>query len=281
MEIKAYAKLNLSLDVLERRCDGYHNLRSIFQFISLHDLVVLNKAEENSFWCSVEGLKNDDNLAVKARNRLAREYSFGPVEIRVEKHIPSMAGLGGGSADCAAVLKGLNALFELNIPQEKLMAIGAELGADVPACIAGGLLQADGIGERIMPLTAGDTFWFNVVKPQVAFSTGEMYRKLNRDETPRQPRDLAPLIQALERGEEMGVGSNLFNSFEAVTDPKEPILQTRVALLQTGALGVCMTGSGSAVFGIYGDEQTSRTGYETLKQQGIEVYYCHSVSAEA
>jgi len=169
MEIKAYAKLNLSLDVLERRPDGYHNLRSIFQFISLHDLVVLNKAQQNSFWCSREGLNNDNNLAVKARDRLAKEYAFGPVEIRVEKHIPSMAGLGGGSADCAAVLNGLNDLFALNIPQQKLLEIAAELGADVPACLVGGLLQADGIGERITPLKAGDTFWFNVVKPEVAF----------------------------------------------------------------------------------------------------------------
>ncbi|MBP0963476.1 MAG: 4-(cytidine 5'-diphospho)-2-C-methyl-D-erythritol kinase, partial [Oscillospiraceae bacterium] len=237
-------------------------------------------AEENSFWCSWEELNNDNNLAVKARDRLAREYSFGPVEIRVEKHIPTMAGLGGGSADCAAVLNGLNKLFELNIPREKLVAIGAELGADIPACIVGGLLQADGIGEQITPLVSGDAFWFNVVKPDVAFSTAEMYRKLGRDNTPRQPRDITPLVQALQRGEEMGVGSNLFNSFEEVAEPKEPILQTRVALLQTGALGVRMTGSGSAVFGVYGDEQTARLACDTLKAQGKEVYCCHSVPAE-
>lgn len=277
MEVKAYAKLNLSLDVLERRPDGYHNLRSVFQFVSLHDLVTLNKAEQNSFWCSSPELNNDSNLAVKARDRLAQEYSFGPVDIRVEKNIPTMSGLGGGSADCAAVLNGLNKLFDLNIPQEKLIAIGAELGADVPACIVGGLLQADGIGEQITPLAAGDTFWFNIVKPDVAFSTGDMYRKLGRDQIPRQPRDLTPLIQALKGGEEMGVGSNLFNSFEEVVEPKEPVLQTRVALLQTGALGVRMTGSGSAVFGIYGDEQTARLAFSTLKGQGKEVYCCHSV----
>lgn len=280
MEIKAYAKLNLWLDVLERRPDGYHNLRSVFQFVSLHDVVTLNKAEKNSFWCSREDLNNDNNLAVKARDRLAREYSFGPVEIRVEKHIPAMAGMGGGSADCAAVLAGLNKLFALNIPREKLLAIGAELGADVPACLVGGSLQADGIGEKITPLTAGDTFWFNVIKPDVAFSTGDMYRRLGRGSTPQLPRDLTPLLQALECGEEIGVGSNLFNSFEEVAQPKEPILQARVALLQTGALGVRMTGSGSAVFGIYGDEQTARLAFQTLQEQGNEVWCCHSVSSE-
>ncbi len=280
MGIKAYAKLNLSLDVLERRSDGYHNLRSIFQFVSLCDIVTINKAQQNSFWCSTPELNDQNNLAVKARDRLAAEYPIGPVEIRVEKHIPAMSGLGGGSADCAAVLKGLDRLFELNIPQEKLLAIGAELGADVPACIVGGLLQADGIGEQITRLEQGDTYWFNILKPDVAFSTAEMYRRLGRDETPCRPRDLTPLLEALRLGEEMGIGSNLFNSFEAVADPREPILQARVALLQTGALGVCMTGSGSAVFGIYGDEQTARLGFDTLQQQGKEVYCCRSVTSE-
>jgi len=280
IEVKAYAKLNLSLDVLERRPDGYHNLRSVFQFVSLHDLVTLNKAEQNSFWCSSPELNNDSNLAVKARDRLAQEYSFGPVDIRVEKNIPTMSGLGGGSADCAAVLNGLNKLFDLNIPQEKLIAIGAELGADVPACIVGGTLLAEGIGEKITPIQQPEPLWFNVIKPDAAFSTGEMYARLNRGTTPIQPRSITPLVEAITRGETMGVGSNLFNSFEAVAEPKEPILQARVALLQTGALGVCMTGSGSAVFGVYSNQETARLGYDTLKQQKKEVYCCCSVPAE-
>ena len=280
MELKAYAKLNLSLEVLERRADGYHNLHSVFQFVSLCDNVILEKSEADSFWCSEEELNTENNLALKARDLLRREYPVGPVSIRLEKHIPAMSGMGGGSADCAAVLHGLNQLFELHIPREKLMELGSQLGADVPACLVGGVLLAQGIGERITPMQQPEPLWFNIIKPGVAFSTGEMYAKLNRDTTPIQPRNITPLVDAITRGEAMGVGSNLFNSFESVAQPKEPIQQARVALLQTGALGVCMTGSGSAVFGVYADEQTARLGYETIKETGAEVYCCHSVHAK-
>jgi len=280
MEIKAYAKLNLSLEVLERRLDGYHNLHSVFQFVSLCDNITLEKSDADSFWCSDESLNNESNLAVKARDLLRREVSFGPVSIRLEKHIPTMSGMGGGSADCAAVLKGLNELFELHLSREKLLELGVQLGADVPACIVGGTLLAEGIGEKITPIQQPEPLWFNVIKPDAAFSTGEMYARLNRGTTPIQPRSITPLVEAITRGETMGVGSNLFNSFEAVAEPKEPILQARVALLQTGALGVCMTGSGSAVFGVYSNQETARLGYDTLKQQKKEVYCCCSVPAE-
>lgn len=280
MDLKAYAKLNLSLEVLERRADGYHNLHSVFQFVSLCDNITLEKSDADSFWCSDETLNTESNLAVKARDLLRQEYSFGPVSIRLEKHIPTMSGMGGGSADCAAVLHGLNELFELHISREKLMELGVRLGADVPACLVGGVLLAEGIGEKITPLQQPEPLWFNVIKPDVAFSTGEMYAKLNRGTTLIQPQNISPLVDAITRGEAMGVGSNLFNSFEAVAQPKEPILQARVDLLQTGALGVCMTGSGSAVFGVYSDQQTARLGFDTLKQQGKEVYCCCSAPSE-
>ena len=128
MELKAYAKLNLSLEVLERRADGYHNLHSVFQFISLCDNICLEKSEADYFECSVEELNTENNLVIKARDLLRQEYGFGPVSIRLEKQIPTMSGMGGGSADCAAVLKGLNRLFELGLSQQKLMELGARLG---------------------------------------------------------------------------------------------------------------------------------------------------------
>ncbi len=279
MELTAYAKLNLSLEVLERRPDGYHNLCSVFQFISLYDSLSICKAEQNSFWCSSAELAGPDNLVIKARDRLAREYPIGPVAIRLTKNIPVMSGMGGGSADCAAVLRGLDALFDLHIPRQKLLDIGAELGADVPACLMGGLLQAEGTGERLAPLEQGAPLWFCVLKPDAAFSTGRMYQSLGRDETPRTPRSIAPLVEALRRGNAADVAAQLYNSFEAVADPQQPIAAARAALLQTGALGAMMTGSGSAVFGLYADEQAARAACAALQQQGNRVYCCHSVSA--
>lgn len=281
MELHAYAKLNLTLDVLERRPDGYHNLQSVFQFIDLHDTVVLEKSAENSFWCSRPELAGPDNLVLKARDRLAREYPIGPVAISLLKEIPVMSGMGGGSADCAAVLRGLNELFGLHIPAERLLAIAAELGADVPACLVGGLLLAGGIGEQITPLAQGAPLWFCVVKPEVAFSTAEMYRALGRTTRPRPLREIAPLLAALQRGDAAAVARGMFNSFEAVARPAEPIEAARAALRQSGALAAMMTGSGSAVFGLYADAAAACAAHTRLGRQGWQVWLCRSAPPAA
>lgn len=275
--ISACAKVNLTMEVLGRREDGYHNIRSIMQFITLADGVELAEADEFSFWCSDPALMGEDNLAVKAYRLMENRFGAKPLSIRLHKHIPYMSGLGGGSADCAAVLAGINHLQNLGVSFRELMEAGKTLGADVPACLAGGTLLAQGIGERITQLAQKQPLHFVIIKPKISFSTPEMYGRMDSMGAFAAEGGQQSLIRAVTDGDAVTVAASLQNSFEAVAQPREPIEQAKALLLKNKAFGASMTGAGSAVFGIFSNEAAARTAFAAISSTGAEVYCCRSV----
>lgn len=275
--INACAKLNLTMEVLGKRQDGYHNIRSIMQFITLADVIELTEAEQFSFWCDDPALLGENNLAVKAFRLMEHRFGAKPVSIRLFKKVPYMSGMGGGSADCAAVLAGINHLQKLGASYIQLMEAGKSLGADVPACLAGGTLLAEGIGERITQLAQKNPLHFCVIKPRVSFSTPEMYGRMDSAGSFAKAGGQQSLITAVTLGDAQNVAVGLCNSFEAVAEPYEPIGQAKQLLLRQGALGTSMTGAGSAVFGIFLNEAAAQAAYHAIAAGGHEVYCCQSV----
>lgn len=275
--INACAKLNLTMEVLGRREDGYHNIRSIMQFITLADTIELSQAEEFCFWCDDPALGGDDNLVVKAYRLMADRFGARPLSIRLYKKVPYMSGLGGGSADCAAVLAGINHQQQLGASFRQLLQAGRELGADVPPCLAGGTLLAEGIGERVTQLAQKKPLHFVILKPQISFSTPEMYNRMDTAGCFARAGGQQSLISAVTEGDATVVAASLCNSFEAVAQPSEPIAAAKKLLLKNGALGASMTGAGSAVFGIFADGAAAQKAFGAISATGQQVYCCQSV----
>ena len=270
---KARAKLNLTMEVGERRPDGYHLIRSVMAFVELWDLVELEKAPAFSFRCSDPALDGPDNLAARAYGAMAERYPVGPVSIRLTKRIPCQSGMGGGSADAAAVLRGLDRLFGLGLPREELCRVGQSLGADVPACVLGGGVYARGIGERVEPFPLGEV-WAVAVKPPASFSTPRMYARLDRCPGERPPGDHRAMMAALEAGDAGRAAGLLMNHFEGAAEDPGEIARAKAALLEAGALGASMTGAGSAVFGLFPGEGEAREARERLSREGHEAFLC-------
>lgn len=278
MRLTANCKINLTMEVLSKRPDGYHNIRSVMQFLDIGDRVELTPAGSFSFWCDDAELCGEHNLAVRAYRLMERLHNVAPVALRLYKSVPCMSGMGGGSADAAAVLRGLNELNGLNLPPEHLAALSAELGADLPACVIGGALLAEGVGERLTPIAQDQPLWFNIIKPEVSFSTPAMYAKLDKGGFAEE-REQSRLIEAMQRGDAQGIAPWLCNSFEAVADPGEAIGSAKELLLSSGALAASMTGAGSAVFGIFKGEQEARGAFERIRGAGAQSYLCHSAGS--
>lgn len=277
MIITANCKLNLTMEVLGRRDDGYHNIRSVMQFLDLGDLLEVEPADSFTFWCDDATLCGEDNLAVRAYRLLASQYTLQPLSIRLYKKTPCMSGMGGGSADAAAVLRAVNTTSLLGLSTEQLCALGKTIGADVPACVVGGLLLAEGIGERITPLDSGRQMWFCIVKPQCAFSTPAMYSRLDSEAGFAPERHQQELLSAVQLGNVQGAARWFVNTFEQVAEPFEAIAAAKQLLLDSGAAGASMTGAGSAVFGIYTDEAAASAAHKIIAGTGAQVYLCHSV----
>ncbi|MDI3279926.1 MAG: 4-(cytidine 5'-diphospho)-2-C-methyl-D-erythritol kinase [Bacillota bacterium] len=283
LSLAAPAKLNLALDVLGRRPDGYHEVKMVLQSVDLADSVQLldcpPRGGENSRARLVisrePGLEGEDipgderNLALQAARLLAGEYGVAlRVEIRLHKRIPAAAGLGGGSADAAAVLKGLNLLWDLGRTPEELHRLAVRLGADVPFCLQGGTALAQGIGERLSPLRPAVELWFVLVKPPFGLSTAEVYRAW--DEVGEKSRlKVEELVEALQEGDPARVGRLVGNALEAVVFPRYPVLkEIKEGLLALGALGAAMSGSGPTVFGLVeGEEQARNLAAEVARRR--------------
>ena len=254
----AYAKINLLLDVVCRRPDGYHELDGVMQSISLKDTVYLKKADRIEFASNVPLPEN--NTCVKAARAFLGESGRG-VSLRLEKRIPSEAGLGGASADAAAVLRGLNRLYagtELERTEAELYALGLSVGADVPFCLAGGCARAGGVGERLSPVKGLDLPLL-IVKSDRGVSTGGLFSSLGvgLERTTRiAPNAVENALHAIENGDEAALAACLENALQPAASEAVPeINEYAVRLVKAGALGACMTGSGAAVFGIFpGDE---------------------------
>lgn len=253
----APAKLNLFLEITGRRSDGYHIVNMVMQSVSLYDEVTLITGEDIdgiNIECSDSSIPCDEtNTAYKAVKLFFEYAEIEPVgvTVRIKKNIPSQAGMAGGSTDAAAVLIGLNEIFGTDFSKHELADIGEKIGADVPFCVYGGTMTADGIGTILNPLPDMPECLFAVVKPEINISTGEAYRK--SDEVGyRFPKSPDRVVNGICSGDLEEVAKGLYNKFETVVDVPE-IDDIKAAMIEAGALGACLTGSGSAIFGIFED----------------------------
>lgn len=278
---KAYAKINLTLDIVGRREDGYHEIETIMHSISLCDTVIVRPARRAGIWlrCNLPYVPCDErNIAYRAAllffEALGRR---GAAMIELRKRIPVGAGMAGGSADGAAVLRLLNRGYGKPFSLEKLKEIGLRLGADVPFCLEGGCRLAQGIGEVLSPAPPLPDCALAVVKPRFSISTKKLYEQM--DQAPIQGRpDTPAMLEALARGDLPRIGGLLANVMEAAALPDRPqIGQICRQLLAEGALGARMTGSGSAVYGIFAQEHQARAALKKMQAPGIQSWVARPI----
>ena len=284
-EEKAYAKINIGLDVLGRREDGYHKLKMIMQTIDLCDDVLLAWEEGESgpeirILCDTPGVPCDKrNLAFRAAEaffRYCREKEdrcfAGILEIRLVKRIPAAAGLAGGSSDAAAVLRGLDRMLETGLQTAELQRIALPLGADIPYCVSGGTALAEGIGEVLTPLPSLPYCGIVLVKPPFDCSTAEIYGTLHADSLkPEDHPDMDRILQAVRNGDLRDAAEHMGNILELPALKLHPEIETiKRALIREGAMGASMSGSGSAVFGIFEDRGKAEGACRALGEKGTE-----------
>lgn len=278
VRLLAPAKLNLSLDIVGRRPDGYHEMQMVMQTIDLCDRVELSLRDsgEIRLQCSNAHLPQDGrNIAVKAAKAFfTRTGLSSGLEIKLCKQIPSGAGMGGGSADGAAVLWGLNRLFANPLSLRELADVGAEVGADIPFCLIGGTALVEGIGERITPLSPLSDCFFVVIKPAFSINTAKAFAAFDR-QTPEMRPDTQSLLQALDGRDLQKLSDSFCNVFEAMLP--DAIQPYKDQLIRAGALGALMTGSGSAVFGLFAEEQPAADCVAAFRKSGMRAWLCRPV----
>lgn len=267
--LKAYGKVNLGLDVVRRRDDGYHEVRMIMQTVGLFDRLELRKTSGDSIRLSAN-LKflplDEQNLVYQAIAAVKQKYSLkGGVEGYLEKRIPIAAGMAGGSSDCAAALRGMNQLFELGLKEEELCEIGAGLGADVPYCVIGGTALAEGIGEKLKKLPPVPDCHILIAKPGISVSTKIVYENLDVPGLSSHP-DITGMISAIENQDLKGITGRMENVLETVTIPRYPVIdEIKEFLLKQGAENALMSGSGPTVFGIFASEEKAQRALSNLR----------------
>lgn len=273
----AYAKLNLTLDILGRRADGYHEMRMVMQTVSLCDDVTVTLDEGSGITCRVAGAElpcDDRNLAVKAAKAFcgAVDYSGG-IDISLVKRIPSEAGLAGGSADAAAVLRALRALTAPALTDGELERIGEKVGSDVPFCVRGGTQLAEGRGETLTVLGNAPRLYAAVCKPDFPISTPALFQRSDRVTLTGRP-DTAAMLAAVESGDAAALCAGVGNVFEQVLDDGQRacIEGVKRALLARGAESAAMTGSGSAVFGLFREEAACRAACGALRCGTLQTF---------
>ena len=277
----AFGKLNLTLDIVGRTADGYHELESVMQSVSISDTLCLrlNGTGEHKIICDKQGFPCDSsNLIWKAIDAFEDYMGLktGGVTVTVDKRLPSMAGMAGGSADCAATLCALNEMFGTGLSKSQLCEIGVRLGADVPFCIVGGTQLCRGVGEKMSPLWLPRCA-FVVVKPDVSISTPAAFRKYDGlDGVPHC--DTQAFVRSLKTGDIAGMCVHMFNALEFAAQEKE-IETAKQKLLDAGALGSLMTGSGSAVFGVFDHPQKAKAAFEKIKIDYVQAWICDPVSS--
>ncbi len=262
LSLKAYAKVNLALDVLRRRPDGYHDVKMIMQNLDIYDElefeVIARDTEDTKITLTVnkEGIPTDDrNLVYKAIAMLFEAFNIkSHIAVNLIKNIPAEAGMAGGSTDCAAALKAVNTLYNLGLSIEELMSYGVKLGADVPYCILGRTAISEGIGEVLTPVKGLPQVHVLVAKPPVNVSTKEIYTNLKANELERHP-DVEGMVEALESGNLSAIAQRMENVLETVTVDMHPEIEELKKLMKNqGALNAIMSGSGPTVFGLFEDK---------------------------
>lgn len=267
------AKINLGLDVVRRREDGYHEVRMIMQTIRMYDSIELTKLETPGIQVTTN-LRylpvNEDNLVYRAAKLLMDEFHVEQgVKIRLEKFIPVAAGMAGGSADAAAVMVGVNRMFSLGLSKRALMERGVKIGADVPYCILRGTALAEGIGEKLTALPKAPQAYVLIAKPPISVSTKFVYENLHLETLKEHP-DIDGVRAAIEAGDLKTMVSRMGNVLETVTIPAYPqIGAIKDCMLENGALGAMMSGSGPTVFGIFEDRAQGEQAKKALKASGM------------
>lgn len=268
--VEANAKINLTLDILGKRPDGFHEVAMVMQTIGLHDTLVMEKTERDiELSINVPWLKADEkNLAWRAAELIRQEYGLeGGVRIELTKRIPVAAGLAGGSADAAAVLKGMNDLYGLQLDEEKLCELGARLGSDIPFCIMGGTMLATGRGEVLTRLSDMPETWVVLAKPRISVSTAWAYQNYDEQGAERHP-DNEAIKQAIARGNRKAVAGLLCNVLESVTIKKyDVIAEYKQMMLDKGAMASMMSGSGPTVFGLAKNREQAEAIADVLRQE--------------
>jgi len=268
--VEANAKINLTLDILGKRPDGFHEVAMVMQTIGLHDTLVMEKTERDiELSINVPWLKADEkNLAWRAAELIRQEYGLeGGVRIELTKRIPVAAGLAGGSADAAAVLKGMNDLYGLQLDEEKLCELGARLGSDIPFCIMGGTMLATGRGEVLTRLSDMPETWVVLAKPRISVSTAWAYQNYDEQGADRHP-DNEAIKQAIARGNRKAVAGLLCNVLESVTIKKyDVIAEYKQMMLDKGAMASMMSGSGPTVFGLAKNREQAEAIADVLRQE--------------
>lgn len=277
--IESYGKINLGLDVLHKREDGYHEIKTIMQQISLSDTLTLREMKDDI----ALGSNNNDlpmdssNLVYKAWKAIQRRTGINRgIEINIHKRIPIAAGLAGGSTNASAVLKGLNELWGLGLKEEELKNIGVEIGADVPYCIMGGTALAKGIGEKLTKLRAFKDKNLLLINPGIGISTAQVYNSLKLEKKPKV--DIKKIISSIEKDDLKSVAESIANVMEEVVIEKNPIIsEIKKDMIKYGALGSLMSGSGPTVFGLFEDEEKSIFCKEKLKEKYATVILTKTV----
>lgn len=273
IKLKALGKINLGLDVLGRRPNGYHDVRMVMQTVYLYDQILLEKTdkegislETNLFYLPV----NENNLAYCAAKMLIDEFAIKEgVHISLEKHIPVAAGMAGGSSNAAAVLYGMNRLFQLGLTDQELMDRGVQLGADVPYCIMRGTVLAEGIGEKLTPLPAMPKCHVLLAKPPISVSTQKVYEKLDAQKVTKHP-DIDGILLGLQTGDLKKITSSMGNVLENVTITEYPQIESiKDVMKEEGALNAMMSGSGPTVFGIYDDKMLARRAAARIREEQL------------
>lgn len=269
IKLRSYAKLNLYLEITGKRQDGYHLLKSVMQSVSLYDTLEfsLSDGDEIEIETDVIGIPLDEkNLiwkAIEAFYRHADWLERKKVKVQLDKQIPSMAGMAGGSSNAAAALIAMNELYHRPFSDFELCGIGAKVGADVPFCIVGGTVLCEGIGDKLTSLPALTDCYFVVVKPDVSISTPQAYKRFDEMTIADKP-NFDCFSAGLESGDLQDVAASMYNSLECACDMQE-IAVIKQKLIKNGAINAMMTGSGSAVFGVFDDEQAAKSALDSFK----------------
>lgn len=271
LSLKAYGKINLGLDVLRRRDDGYHEVRMIMQTVGIYDRIDLIyketpgiTVETNLYYLP----DNENNLVYKAAKLLMDEFHVQKgVHIRLRKYIPVAAGMAGGSSDAAAVLFGINKMFSLGLTTEQLMDRGVKIGADVPYCVMRGTALSEGIGEILTPLPVPPQCQVLIAKPGISVSTKFVYENLHANELrPEQHPDIDGMMEAIKQKDLYGIADRFGNVLENVTIPAYPVIQEiKDLMLEQGAIGALMSGSGPTVFGLFTNPKAAAKAHEEMR----------------
>lgn len=268
---KAYAKINLGLDVLRKRPDGYHELRMVMQTVGIYDVLSFQKSRDGiQVITSHKELPCDkENLIYRAAELIRETYGIQEgVTITLQKNIPIAAGMAGGSTDAAAVFHGMKELFGLSMSIGDMQKLGVKIGADVPYCIVGGSMLSEGIGEILTPLPAPPDVHLLVAKPDINVSTGFVFRNLHADTLSFHP-DIDGMVRALKDGDLKGITDKMGNVLETVTMKEYPVIeQIKEEMIKQGAENALMSGSGPTVFGIYRDRTKAQQAAETIEKKG-------------